>query len=596
MLAAAYLSLFAYRGWIPHDEGLLAHSAERVLQGQLPHRDFDEVYSGGLSWLHALAFALLGERLTSMRIVLFAFALAYVPVLFFIAARFASPLTAGMVVILCLVWSLPNYFAGLPSWYVLFFSTFGLHALLRHLDTGRRRWLFLAGVWGGLAVLVKSAGVFYAAGALLALVHAEQAGSAGGPRSLAFALAKSIGLGVLVAALWALVRGHGGAAEIVHFVVPAGAVCAFLSWSEWRHGGGPLARRCVELGRLLAPFVAGFAVPIALFLLAYRSVDALQALWQGVFFLPQRRLSGAFHALPPLWTAVAALPYAALLASRGHWSKRAEMWTFRALAALSALLLASAGQPSVYRAVWYSVRPLVPLAVVIGCVFLASRSASEGVTRKRRLEVFLLLSATALLSLLQYPFSREIYFCYTAPPLVLAIASLVCSHAGAPRGAHLCVAWFYLGFGIAYLNTGNILSMGSLPGSPPERSVLDLERGGLHVRRSEARLYTRVVREVRAHSKPDSSIYAAPDCPEVYFLAQRQNPTRTMYDLFDRDFGSAGRTGRILDALEANRVDVIVANWRPEFSPRIDPDLWRELKRRYPNEARMAPFVVRWRG
>jgi len=51
------------RGWVPHDEGLLGQSAERLLAGQLPHRDFDEVYTGGLSYLHALAFEVGGVRL-----------------------------------------------------------------------------------------------------------------------------------------------------------------------------------------------------------------------------------------------------------------------------------------------------------------------------------------------------------------------------------------------------------------------------------------------------------------------------------------------------------------------------------------------------
>ncbi len=592
LLAAGYLSLFAYRGWIPHDEGLLAHSAERVLRGELPHRDFDEVYTGGLSWLHALAFAVLGERLTSIRTVLLLFALAWVPAVFSIAARFASPPTAGMVVILCLVWSLPNYFAGLPSWYVLFFATFGLHAFLRHLDTGRRRGLFVAGLWGGCAVLAKSVGVFYVAGAVLALLHVEETAS-GGPRSRAFALAKTIGLALLVAAVWVLVRGQAGGTGIVHFVVPAAAVSGFLAWGEWRDGGGPFARRCAALGRLGAPFLAGFALPIALFLLAYRSADALHALWEGVFFLPQRRLSSAYHALPALWTGAAALPYAALLAARGSWSRRREVWTFRALGGVAVLLLATGGQARVYRVIWDSVRPLAPLVVVIGCALLARREGFEG---ERRREVFLLLAAAALLNLLQYPFSREIYFCYTAPLLVLAVLALVGSRPGAPRSAHLCVAWFYLGFAIAYLNTGNILSMGTAPGAPVQRSVLALARGGLRVRSADARRYARLVREVQAHSKPDAFIYAGPDCPEVYFLSARRNPTRTLYDLFDRDLGSARRTDRILAALEANRVDVVVTHWRPEFSPRIAPDLWRELRRRYPNQIRVAPFTVRWRG
>ena len=49
------------------------------------------------------------------------------------------PLGAAMVTALCVAWSLPNYFAALPSWYVIFFTTFGIQAFLRHVDSGRDR-------------------------------------------------------------------------------------------------------------------------------------------------------------------------------------------------------------------------------------------------------------------------------------------------------------------------------------------------------------------------------------------------------------------------------------------------------------------------
>jgi len=48
VIAVSTLLLTAHlrRGWIPHDEGGLGESAEWVLEGGLPHRDFDELYTG----------------------------------------------------------------------------------------------------------------------------------------------------------------------------------------------------------------------------------------------------------------------------------------------------------------------------------------------------------------------------------------------------------------------------------------------------------------------------------------------------------------------------------------------------------------------
>ena len=59
-LSLVYLWFFVPRGWIPHDEGMLGQSAERVLAGGLPHIDYEEPYTGGLTWMHAAVFKLAG--------------------------------------------------------------------------------------------------------------------------------------------------------------------------------------------------------------------------------------------------------------------------------------------------------------------------------------------------------------------------------------------------------------------------------------------------------------------------------------------------------------------------------------------------------
>ena len=118
------------------------------MQGQLPHRDFAEIYTGGLSMIHALAFRVFGVNLMSLRICVFLFFLAWIPAVYYIALRFTSALGAGVVTLLAVAWSYPNYPAAMPSWYNLFFATFGAAALLRYLEVRRARWLFVAGVCG----------------------------------------------------------------------------------------------------------------------------------------------------------------------------------------------------------------------------------------------------------------------------------------------------------------------------------------------------------------------------------------------------------------------------------------------------------------
>jgi hypothetical protein len=149
LIAGTYTALHIGKGWVPADDGTLSQSALRVMHGQLPHRDFGEIYSGGLSFIHALAFRVFGVNLMSLRFCVFIFFLAWLPAVYYIALRFLSPVSAGFITLLAVSWSYPNYPAAMPSWYNLFLATFGAAALLRYLDVRKRRWLFVAGVCGG---------------------------------------------------------------------------------------------------------------------------------------------------------------------------------------------------------------------------------------------------------------------------------------------------------------------------------------------------------------------------------------------------------------------------------------------------------------
>src|SRR5215470_13911638 len=174
VLSAAYMGRNLKRGWVPHDEGTLAQSAERVTRGELPHRDFDDVYTGGLALLDAAAFRLLGTNLASLRYVAFAIFLIWVPVVFYIATRFMSVPVACAVTLLTIVWAYPNYAAAMPSWYNLFFATFGMAALFRYIEVVKTKWLLAAGFLGGLSFLVKLSGLFFISAAFLFFIFRWQ--------------------------------------------------------------------------------------------------------------------------------------------------------------------------------------------------------------------------------------------------------------------------------------------------------------------------------------------------------------------------------------------------------------------------------------
>ena len=87
-------------------------------------------------------------------------------------------------------------------------------------------------------------------------------------------------------------------------------------------------------------------------------------------------------------------------------------------------------------------------------------------------------------------------------------------------------------------------------------------------------------------------MYAAPDCPEVSFLAGLKNPTRSLYEFLG---DSTRRTARVLRALDDHAVTAVALNQLPLFSGSLPGELLDSLAARYPRQAVLDRFVVRWR-
>lgn len=590
-----YAAVLLPRGWVPHDEGTIAQSAQRVLEGQLPHRDFDELYTGGLTYLNALAFRLFGETLLAPRIMLYLFFLAWVPAVYRIASRFSSALAAAAVTLLAVAWSLPNYSAALPSWYNLFFATFGVAAILRYLDTGTRTWLLLAGLSCGVSFLFKLSGVYFAAGVLLFLVFREQDVSRAEPcgqrpRIGLYSAFVLIGLGAFVFALIFLLRRHARAVTLVEVVVPALSVAVFCVVRELAGVPGSAGRRFSSFFRTLLPFALGAALPVLLFLIPYFRAEAVADFLRGVFVLPGRRID--FAAQRPigfaLYMILSAAAVAALLLA-AYANRIRARWAQAALAALLfAALWLSKAHPRIYLSSWAPLPLLIPLSTLAALWVVGNR----GISLSRRHSAMLLVAVTAACALIQFPFSAPIYFCYVAPLLALSLAALFSIPASVSRPVLGLLLAFYFAFAVFRVTPGFIHVMGYHYQPDPETTPLRLERaGGLRVDRDRALEYQQLIPEIQAHAGTSAYIYAAPDCPEVYFLAGKRNPTRTMFDFFE-DAGQ--QTAQVLEAISRRQVQVVVLYSHPEFSGPLPPELAAALRERFSQSETIGQFEVRW--
>jgi len=127
-----------------------------------------------------------------------------------------------------------------------------------------------------------------------------------------------------------------------------------------------------------------------------------------------------------------------------------------------------------------------------------------------------------------------------------------------------------------------------LPYEPTSR--LDIDRGGLLVPDADKRTYEEIVRLIEEHAS-GGTVYAGPDCPEVYFLSGSPNPSRAIFE-FLSPFQEDERW--MNDLLVHSPIRAAVVNTAPLFSPRFSPGVLRLLESRFPSSQQVGQFVVRF--
>jgi len=586
------------RGWVPHDEGAFAESADRVLHGELPHRDYIEIYTGGLAYLHALSFRYLGENFASPRLVLFGFFLAWIPVFYWIASRLVSDWVAAGITLLAVAWSLPNYSAAVPSWYNLFFATFGLGALFCYLERRSAKWLLVAGLCGGLSILAKIAGLYYVAAVLLFFMFSEQeeASKAEGSvkRSLAYTFFLVLSLFLFLAGVAVLIRPRASLETDLDFIIPA-AVLTMLVLSREAHCMRPTSyHRSKSLIRMSLPFGIGVLIPVLIFLTPYLWSNAVHALLNGLFVLPYRRVQGVYADPPGIATIVPALCVISILVL-GMWLHGRMRWLLSLTVGVLVLyfLISSSKNMENYRAPWHAAFWLIPF-LALASVFLLRQSTAVKdplMNSTRQQQLFLVIAVVSLCGLVQYPFAAPIYFCYVAPLVILGAVAVLRRLPSIPKPLLGTLFAGFLLFAVFRMTPPFLNAMGFYYQPNPETQKLDLPRAGnLRVDLQSADTYRRLIPLIQQHAG-NGEIYAAPDCAQIYFLAGYKNPTRASFQLFEEDLR---RPDQVLKLIDSRNTRVVVLNTKPDFA--LPPvALYAPLEERFPNEELVGNFLVRWR-
>jgi hypothetical protein len=591
LLSAFYMATELRRGWLAHDEGVLAQSAERVLFGELPHRDFDELYTGGLSYLNAGAFRLFGINLASTRYMLYIFFLAWIPPLYYAFLRFGSPWIAASFTLLAVAWSVPNYSTAMPSWYNLFFATFGVAALFRYIEARQNRWLVVAGLCGGISFLFKLSGMYFVAGSVLFLLFSGAETGTVGRRSERWSCFALTVFCVLAyeGLVFSLLRKAFYPGSFLYFFLPILAAGVAVIWqhakSQSRDG-----EFGSTLGHLLL-FGAGVAVPILVFLIPYFRAGAVADFVHGVFVLPGKRLQYTIRteSLPRFLVGSAADTVCLVAVFFMPRKVRAVAGSLLVASALVVTVLAGK-HPTLYDAVWVPIWNALPVAILAGILLLIKRGDSLRFEQRRK--IFLVLAVTAACNLIQFPYSSPMYFCYVAPLLALSVLAVSTLVEQPPQLVRIGLFSACLLYAVIDVTPRFLLNRGELDVPPSGAADFVLPRaGGLHLYGPSARLRTELVNVVSERAR-GKYIYATPDCPEVYFLSGFRNPTPTLFDFLDEP---TGRTRRILAAIHAHEVNLVVLNLAPSFSGPVAPDLREALEREFPEQTHTGNFEVRWK-
>jgi hypothetical protein len=586
-IAGTYVAFHIGRGWVPADDGTLSQSALRVMRGQLPHRDFGEIYTGGLSFIHAMAFRAFGVNLMSLRICVFLFFLAWVPAVYYIALRFISPISAGMITLLAVSWSYPNYPAAMPSWYNLFFATFGAAALFRYLDVRTRRWLFVAGLCGGVSILIKVIGAYYIAGVFLFLAFLEQSESSKEEQSKSSWVYRGFTVAALVAFLGIVVevlRARLGMAELYHFVLPSAVVVGLILLGE-RKVSSTTGQRFRALFRTVVPFSCGLIVPIAVFLIPYAKSGTVSQFFYGVTSSAISRAAGLGVVRPSaVADAIWVLPLVGVLAAAMYWDKFQGKAVGAALGLGSLVIVIKAAFSfEIVARIWHSVALLTPVAVLLGAVLVYAQKNSSARTRLQHQQIVLLISLAATCSLVQFPFSVAIYLSYMVPLTLLAIVAIV-STGRTQRGTYALasVVGLYLMFGVVSLVPLYIYEITSMVG--PMYTMHEARTGGLKIQ--EAVFFDNLASFLREHS-PNGLMFAGNDCPELYFLSGLKSAAQD-------DTGEPAE--EILRIIKSEELNLVVINDAPFFPGAVmQPSVKAEVAKRFPNSTRFGIFQVFWK-
>jgi len=470
---------FHNRFWWPFDDGYYAHVAERLLEGDVLHRDVQEQHGGYINFVNATALHFFGRRLVSLRYPIAFLTLIQACVVYFLFMSKGAWI--AFVASLCITcFSFIQFLNPTPNWYCLFLAIV-LVLSFRYRSNGS----FMAGFIVGMVFLFRQlTGVFIAMAAFIYLLIERQDKLEDQKHGF---LAKAI---LILCAI--------GVAIYLSFATDLVGIILVGIWPFLLivRSAFLVQRNNKEVSKLSARFLSGFLmafVPLLIYHLMHGSVYA----WFKDTLLEVMHIMHFPHLKGPsyqylLWGGVFQM-------SESHGDM------YRLLNGLYWVLL-----PYIHLCngviTFFALKKNVQALQKMYLPLIACFYSLVALLSQHQLYLYYTVGLS-LLSLIWVVSQRSLYQAKVASALVIFLSIVgVYSHAGQPFTRNV-----YETFGGT---KKNYVSSDSL------------KRAGLWIPEEELTIYTQLMRLIETETVDEETIFVFPNNAEIYFLSERRNPFR----------------------------------------------------------------------
>jgi len=146
---------FANKGLVVGDEGYILNAAWRFSQGQIPYKDFWILYPPGIVFLLGSLFSIFGKSILLGRYLIVSIGVLISFLFLKISRKVIKPPLHLLPSIMFIFWGTMQLNFPWPTWFCWVSCLLSLYFLLLFSEKKQNYWLFISGIFAGLAFLFK---------------------------------------------------------------------------------------------------------------------------------------------------------------------------------------------------------------------------------------------------------------------------------------------------------------------------------------------------------------------------------------------------------------------------------------------------------